>query len=229
MDINFHDKNFYYNDITKQITDLIWSNLAASVKKEEGYVVWDYPIRIYDDNKMVSWKFEVIRTDALDGKHGSKDYDIWAAAGVGFCDDPEVEFYILVPKGKHVKKLKERMSYAELFGTVAHEIHHIAQNTDESNHEHANQSTAELVLDKKESEAVMEYYLDAFEIEAFHIGFRAETALTGEDLETCMRRYVSSRDCLSQEQVEEVISAWLNTDFSLAKENVGIDGILNLL
>ena len=228
MEIDFHNKDFYYNDITKTITDLIWNNLSVSVKKEEGYVSWDYPIRIYENNKVVSWKFQVIRTDALDGEHGSRHYDIWAAAGVGFCDEPEVEFYILMPKGKHVKKLKERMSYAELFGTVAHEIHHIAQNTGESNHEQANQSTAELILDKTESDAVMEYYLDAFEVEAFHIGFRAETSLTGEDLETCMRRYVSSRDCLSQEQVEEVISSWMNTDFSLARENVGINGIINL-
>jgi len=211
INIDLHNPEFYYNELTKEITDIIWSNLEQGIKSDEGNIDWPYEARILEGNDTINWHFNVARDP--DAKY---THDLWACAGPDDCYMPAVGFSVVLPKGKHIKK--HQMSYAELFGTVAHELHHIAQNTEENNvkvYPLFNEEVKEEDLD----DAVMDYYLSAVEIGAFHIGFRAQCAISGEDLEEAMYKYLSHQD-LTGDQKLKIVTAWLNPTFDIVKHNI---------
>ena len=110
------------------------------------------------------------------------------------------------------------MSYAELFGTVAHELHHIAQNTEESNIKVYPLFKSE-VKEEDIDETVMQYFLSPVEVGAFHIGFRAQCAISGEGMKEAMYHYLSHQD-LSDAQKLKIVSAWLNPTFDAVIENL---------
>ena len=169
--IDLHNPDFYYNGLSKEIADTIWENLKLGIKSDTGDIYWPYEARILEDNQFVQWYFNVARNPEAKYTH-----DLWACAGPDDCYMPAVGFSLLLPKGKHIKKHK--MTYAELFGTVAHELHHIAQNTEENNVKVYPLFKSD-VKEEDLDETVMQYFLSPVEVGAFHIGFRAQCATSG--------------------------------------------------
>lgn len=201
----FYNKDFYYNETAKAIADEIWEYMSKGSKECFEYNNWDYPIMIDHEEPIFQWDFSIQRSDNI-----PTDYDIWASAGWNGSAEPSISVSIILPKGKWVKRHK--VDYAVLFGTIAHELHHLAQGKSLEQYEASKKH-----FDKKEAaNSIMKYYLSQCEIESFHIGFRAQCAVSGESLEDAMRYYLSHQD-LSEEQVQTVIDAWLNPTFEIAE------------
>ena len=199
MEINPHNPNFYYNDLTKELTDIIWVNLKNGIKSSDGYIQWSYSnARLLEDHKWFNFNFNVVRS-----KHMLSDYDIWASAGPDSCYEPTVSFSFVLKKGSHVKRHK--IPYAELFGTVAHELHHLAQNNEEN-------AAMSAIVYNEDDPSVMKYFLDPTEIGAFHIGFRAQASISGESLTSIMLKYLRYQK-LAQAQKHYIVDQWLNPDF----------------
>jgi len=199
MKINILDKNFFYREMAEEITESILELNHLSIKRFENYAQWLYDISISEDDvKFINWTMSVVRSDNLDA-----DYDIVGSAGRDETDEPAIDIIIVLPKNAHQKKTK--IKYAELFEVVAHELHHLAQNIENNT---LNRAT--------EEKGRLSYLLDPFEIEAFHIGIRAQSALTGESFNNIARNYItkSSKGInMTSSDIERVIHAWENTTF----------------
>ena len=198
----FNDPEFYYNDLSQSITDGILEALKSGVTSFRAYALWEYPILIDAEDDLIEWTFDVQYVDDV----GSRSFDVWASAGFNEDYIPEVTFTIVLPRGVALED--NNIDYAELFGAVAHELHHIAQK---------NEGTCEYEGETDNDQ--VRYYLNPTEIPAFHIGFRAQCALSGADMETEMRSYLSGQE-INADETELIIGAWMNPSFEIAQENL---------
>ena len=198
----FKDPKFYYNDLSSSIADEILSALKSGVTSSRAYALWEYPIFIDAEDDLIEWTFDVQYVDDV----GSRSFDVWASAGFNEDYIPEVTFTIVLPRGAALED--SNIDYAELFGAVAHELHHIAQK---------NEGTCEYEGETDNDQ--VRYYLNPTEIPAFHIGFRAQCALSGADMETEMRSYLLLQD-IDTDETELIIGAWMNPSFEIAEENL---------
>ena len=198
----FNDPEFYYNDLSQSIADGILEALKSGVSSSRAYALWEYPIFIDAEDDLIEWTFDVQYVDDV----GSRSFDVWASAGFNEDYIPEVTFTIVLPRGVALED--NNIDYAELFGAVAHELHHIAQK---------NEGTCEYEGETDNDQ--VRYYLNPTEIPAFHIGFRAQCALSGADMETEMRSYLSGQE-IDADETELIISAWMNPSFEIAQENL---------
>ena len=198
----FKDPKFYYNDLSQSIADEILSALKSGVSSSRAYALWKYPIFIDAEDDLIEWTFDVQYVDDV----GNRSFDVWASAGFNEDYIPEVTFTIVLPRGVALED--NNIDYAELFGAVAHELHHIAQK---------NEGICEYEGETDNDQ--VRYYLNPTEIPAFHIGFRAQCALSGADMETEMRSYLSGQD-VDTDETELIIGAWMNPSFEIAQENL---------
>jgi hypothetical protein len=198
----FSDPKFYYNDLSQSIADAILNALKSGVSSSRAYALWEYPIFIDAEDDIIEWTFDVQYVDDV----GSRSFDVWASAGFNEDYIPEVTFTIVLPRGAALED--NNIDYAELFGAVAHELHHIAQK---------NEGTCEYEGETDNDQ--VRYYLNPTEIPAFHIGFRAQCALSGADMETEMRSYLSGQE-IDTDETELIIGAWMNPSFEIAQENL---------
>ena len=198
----FKDPEFYYNDLSQSIADEILSALKSGVSSSRAYALWKYPIFIDAEDDIIEWTFDVQYVDDV----GSRSFDVWASAGFNEDYIPEVTFTIVLPRGVALED--NNIDYAELFGAVAHELHHIAQK---------NEGICEYEGETDNDQ--VRYYLNPTEIPAFHIGFRAQCALSGADMETEMRSYLSGQE-IDTDETELIIGAWMNPSFEIAEANI---------
>ena len=68
------------------------------------------------------------------------------------------------------------------------------------------------VYDGEDDNQDMQYFLEPSEVEAFHVGFRAQCAISGEDMRTAMLAYLAYRE-LNQKQLNEIVETWINVEF----------------
>ena len=198
----FKDPKFYYNDLSQSIADEILSALKSGVSSSRAYALWKYPIFIDAEDDIIEWTFDVQYVDDV----GSRSFDVWASAGFNEDYIPEVTFTIVLPRGVALED--NNIDYAELFGAVAHELHHIAQK---------NEGICEYEGETDNDQ--VRYYLNPTEIPAFHIGFRAQCALSGADMEAEMRSYLSGQE-IDTDETELIIGAWMNPSFEIAEANI---------
>jgi len=198
----FKDPKFYYNDLSQSIADEILSTLKSGVSSSRAYALWKYPIFIDAEDDIIEWTFDVQYVDDV----GNRSFDVWASAGFNEDYIPEVTFTIVLPRGVALED--NNIDYAELFGAVAHELHHIAQK---------NEGICEYEGETDNDQ--VRYYLNPTEIPAFHIGFRAQCALSGADMETEMRSYLSGQE-IDTDETELIIGAWMNPSFEIAEANI---------
>ena len=198
----FQDPDFYYNDLAHLITNEIIVQIEGGVSNVSGFARWRYPIFIDAEDDFIDWRFDVQYVDDVPGR----TFDVWASAGFNEDYIPEVTFTIVLPKGTALKDAV--IDYPELFGSVAHELHHIAQK---------NEGICEYEGETDNDQ--VRYYLNPAEIPAFHIGFRAQCALSGADMETEMRSYLSLQN-INSEETELIVEAWMNPSFEIAEENL---------
>ena len=129
-------------------------------------------------------------------------------AGRDYFDEPSIGITIVLPKGRHQRKVS--IDRAELFDVVSHELHHLAQNIENNTYSRRSSEKGRL-----------SYFLDPFEIEAFHIGIRAHSSLTGKSFREVALAYLKKTwPDAAVEQIERVINAWLNADFGAFHANL---------
>lgn len=204
--MNINDPNFFYQDTAEVIVDSIISLFGQGIKHFESYEQWVYNIPISseeEDYRHFNWRFEVCRSEMKEF-----EYDFFGLAGRDHFDEPSIDISIVLPKGKHQKKIK--IDRAELFDVVAHELHHIAQNIENNNFSRSTKVAGKL-----------SYFLDPYEIEAFHVGIRAHSAMSGRSFQDIALEYIrKSWEEGTKEQVQKVLDSWLNTDFAAFKNNL---------
>ena len=118
---------------------------------------------------------------------------------------PHVNIQMLLQERKWMRK--HQYEYAEIANVVAHELHHLAQDF-------------ELVDYSFDQESIIDYFLNPLEVEAFHIGFRAESDITGRSIEYCIRTYLSNfveNDLITKKECESILVKWLKPEIKLLK------------
>lgn len=210
--INPFCNDFFYKEESVIIADAILDSLSKGILSFDGLIDWQYNCNILNSSAVFEWRFNVIRDDSDFIKENG--YDIWASAGANECDDPSVHITIILPKGKWAKKAE--IDRAVLIGVAAHEIHHIAQNTEENAFFETNDNEFNFTDPSKR----LKYLVSSVEVEAFMIGFRAESYFSGVPEVEIMRTYLTHLQ-ISNRDIEKIINIWASTEFEVLRTNIG--------
>ncbi len=195
-----NEPHFYYKDLVLEITDDILENLSLSINYDQRQYYWPYDMKIDDEEEYLNFTYNV---DRYSNQSFSKD-DIFATSGLDECCLPHVKMNMIIRKNKWMKK--HTYKYAGIANVVAHELHHLTQDFD--------------LVDYKPGEKLIDYFLNPIEIEAFHIGFRAEADLSGKSIERCIRLYLDNYlndNRINKKEYESIFVKWLNPAIKLLK------------
>ena len=200
MKIDIKDPRFFYQDVAESIVESILGLFEEGIKSFESYEPWPYSIPISspeEDIGYFNWRMNVARSQHIP----DTGYDLYGLAGRDYADEPSIDITIVLPPRKHQKKIAIRKP--EIFEVVSHEIHHLAQNIDNNTHMRSTGHTGKLA-----------YFLDPYEIEAFHIGVRARASLTGESFESIAKNYIRKTwKEGTRKQIDDICQAWKDTSF----------------
>ena len=106
----------------------------------------------------------------------------------------------------HTGLITKAGSASGVIGVIAHELHHLAQDFE----------LAEYII----PDNIVDYFLSPIEIEAFHVGFRAESAQSNTSIEECIRKYLDnflSDDRITKKEYENIVVKWLKPEIKLLK------------
>ena len=210
MVISIEEEGFFYQENAAVIVDSIIELFESGIKSFESYDQWQYDVpssSLEESYTHFNWYFEVSRAVVSDITF---EYSFFGLAGRDYFDEPSITITIVIPKGKHQKKIK--IDRAELFDVVAHELHHLAQNMENNSYDRSLKHTGE--------NASLSYLLDPYEIEAFHIGIRAQSQLSGKSFELIASSYIKEAwKETTQEHIDLIINAWKTTSFPVFKQN----------
>ena len=201
METKINEKNFYYNDLVYKISEDILENLSLSIKYDQTQYHWPYKLKIDEEEEYLNFTYSVARIPV---EHFTKN-DIVGSSGPDECCMPHVNIQMLLQERKWMRK--HQYEYAEIANVVAHELHHLAQDF-------------ELVDYSFDQESIIDYFLNPLEVEAFHIGFRAESDITGRSIEYCIRTYLNNfveNDLITKKECESILVKWLNPEIKLLK------------
>ena len=204
MTINLNDEKFFYEEISRSVAEQIICLASKGIDMFLEYEVWEYDIDIAEneyEKPIIKWVYNVARVPAKVFEKSGREYDLTAPAGYDECGELSIYINLILKKGAWLKKVE--IDYAELVGVIAHEMHHITQN---------DKDILRAAYQGDDDNEVMQYLLEPAEIEAFHIGFRAQCAISGEDMRTAMLAYLAYRE-LNKKQLNEVVNAWVNVIF----------------
>ena len=205
MTINLNDEKFFYEEISRSVAEQIICLASKGIDMFLEYEVWEYDIDIAEneyEKPIIKWVYNVARVPAKVFEESGRSYDLTATAGYDECGELSIYINLVLKKGAWLKKVE--IDYAELVGVIAHEIHHITQN---------DKDILRVPYQGDDDNKVIQYLLEPAEIEAFHIGFRAQCAISGEDMKTAMLAYLAYRE-LNSKQLDEVVNAWSNGGFA---------------
>ena len=194
--------NFYYNELSDKITDEIFCNLADGIKWDQTQYEWPYDLIIdkEEDLRYFNFTFSVERIS-------KKDFiknDIVASSGLDEACMPHIKVHMLMEERKWIKN--HDYEYAQIMGVISHELHHLTQDFE--------------LVEHKASENIIDYFLNPIEVEAFHIGFRAESDQNLEPIENCIKRYLDNFlicDAINQKEYEKIFVKWLKPEIKLLK------------
>lgn len=202
MKVQLNKTDFYYNELAKNIADDIFENLKLGIKYDQTQYEWPYEllIDVEPDVKYFNFTFSIER---IPKKHFIKN-DIIATSGLDEFMMPHIKMQMLFEEKKWIKK--HNYSYDQVIGVVSHELHHLTQDFD--------------LVEHSESKSFVDYFLNPIEVEAFHIGFRAESAYSGNSIEECIKKYLDNflnDDRINQKEYEKILVKWLNPEIKLLK------------
>ncbi len=203
MEININSSDFYYQEISEPLTDQVLDLIKSNCKEFFDYFSWVYNHPIDNEGRPVGFKLKVVRSES----QILRGYDIWGSAGFDECAELSIWITIVIPPRVWQKNIV--IDRAELLGTISHELHHIAQ------------SLQNLDLENKES-GKLKYFLDPCEIEAFHIGVRAQSKLSGIAFSSLAKKYLTlAAPGLERQCIDRVVDAWRTTEFPLFQNVAG--------
>tara|TARA_B100000674_G_scaffold284181_1_gene235114 strand:+ start:799 stop:1425 length:627 start_codon:yes stop_codon:yes gene_type:complete len=194
--------HFYYNELASKITDDIFNNLNDGIKWDQTQYEWPYDLIIdkEEDFRYLNFSYEVKRIP-------KKDFiknDIVGSSGLDEICMPHVKIHMLMQERKWIKNYD--YEYAQVIGVIAHELHHLAQDFD--------------LVRYHMPDNLVEYFLNPIEVEAFHVGFRAESAQSSKSIEECIRKYLDNflhDDGITKQEYENIVVKWLKPEIKLLK------------
>ena len=197
-----NELSFYYNKLANEITTDIFDNLKDGIKWDQTQYEWSYDLLIDKEDELsyLNFTYSVERIP-------KKDFitnDIVGSSGLDECCMPHIKIRMLMQEGKWIKN--HDYVYAQVLGVIAHELHHLVQDFD--------------LVDYKMPDNIVDYFLNPIEVEAFHIGFRAESHQNLEPIENCIKRYLDNflnASAINQEEYEKILVKWLKPEIKLLK------------
>ena len=90
MTINLNDKTFFYEDISRAVTDQIIDLASKGVDMFLEYEVWEYDIDIAEneyEKPIIKWVYNVARVPPEVFAESGRKYDITATAGYDECGE----------------------------------------------------------------------------------------------------------------------------------------------
>ncbi len=198
-------QSFYYNELASEIARDIFDNLNEGIKWDQTQYEWPYDLIIdkEEDLRYLNFTYSVERIPKADFTKN----DIVASSGLDEACMPHIKIHMLMQEKKWIKK--HDYGYGQVIGVVAHELHHLAQDFDLVKY-HLPESGCSLV----------DYFLNPIEVEAFHIGFRAESNYNLEPIEKCIKRYLDNflnDNRITKKEYKEIIVKWMNPEILLLK------------
>ena len=202
MKTPINDLSFYYNELSDKIADDIFSNLSDGIKWDQTQYEWPYDLIIEkeEDLRYLNFTFSVERIS-------KKDFiknDIIASSGLDEACMPHIKVHMLMEERKWIKN--HDYDYAQVMGVISHELHHLTQDFE--------------LIDYDIPNNIIDYFLNPIEIEAFHIGFRAESDQNLEPIENSIKRYLDNflkDDRINKEEYEKILVKWLKPEIKLLK------------
>ena len=201
-----NELSFYYNKLAETIANDILDNLELGIKIDETQYEWPYELLIDkedEDTKYFNFTFGI---DRIPSKHFIKN-DVVATSGLDECCMPHIKMQFMLQENKWIKK--HDYTYSQIIGVVAHELHHLSQDFDLVDFTAGN---------------ITEYFLNPIEIEAFHIGFRAEADNSNKSIKECIESYLNNfldDERITTEDYKKIIVKWLKPEIKLLK---GVNG-----
>jgi hypothetical protein len=197
-----NENNFYYNELATKITDDIFENLNYGIKWDQTQYDWMYDISIDKEENLryMNFTYSVDRIP----KHEFTRNDIIGSSGLDEICIPHIKIHMLMEARKWIKS--KYFDYAQVLGVIAHELHHLAQDFD--------------LIEYEMPDTLIGYFLNPIEIEAFHIGFRAESAQSGKTIEDCIRKYLNNflnDNRITKKEYEKILVKWTKPEIKLLK------------
>ena len=202
MKTPINKKDFYYNKLASKISNDIFDNLNDGIKWDQTQYEWPYDLKIdkEEDFRYLNFSYAVERIP-------KKDFiknDIIGSSGLDEICMPHIKIHMLMQKGKWIKN--HDYEYSQVIGVIAHELHHLTQDFE--------------LVDYVMPDTIIDYFLNPIEIEAFHVGFRAESSQSGKSIEECIRKYLDnflSDDRITKKEYENIVVKWLKPEIKLLK------------
>jgi hypothetical protein len=210
--INLNDTNFYYNDLTMKILNQVQTNIISGNRKFEKYTHWDYPIAILNNWQTFKYEYDIIR----ESKDQWYDFDIVGSSGPDESHEPSIQLSFLVKKGMWIRNAMKHFGNAKIANVIAHELHHLAQNI-----ECIPIADIESIPRHMRENPYVNYFLNPYEREAYHIGFRAESDISGRSLRYCIHDYLYSykeAGKLTQSEYDYIYIHWCSPEIELVKQ-----------
>lgn len=209
--MNLNDKDFYYNELTHKIADEVIQGLNCGINFENLHFWWPYKkIKLMHDEEYLNLTYNVIRIK----RKNWKDDDIRGSTGPDYCGYPHVHLEFLYKARKWIKN--HSYDLGSVVNVVAHELHHAAQKINNIN---KYEDIEDIPRHMRENPYV-KYFLNPYEVEAYEVGFRAESSVTGRTIEDCIERYLMNyfkKDLLTKEEYNKICVNWLNSEVKLVE------------
>jgi hypothetical protein len=197
-----NELSFYYNELSEKITEEIICNLSDGIKWDQTQFEWPYDLMIDKEENLRYFNF-TFTVERIPKEDFIKN-DIVASSGLDEACMPHIKIHMLMEERKWIKN--HDYDYAQVMGVISHELHHLTQDFD--------------LVDYKMSENIVDYFLNPIEVEAFHVGFRAESDQNSEPIENCIKRYLDNflnDNRINQEEYEKILVKWLQPEIKLLK------------
>ena len=202
MKTPINDPKFYYNELSDKIADDLFGNLGDGIKWDQTQYEWPYDLIIDKEENLryLNFTFSVERIP----KEDFIKNDIVASSGLDEAYMPHIKIHMLMEERKWIKN--HDYDYAQVMGVISHELHHLAQDFE--------------LVDYKMPDNIVDYFLNPIEVEAFHIGFRAESDQNLETIETSIKRYLDNflhDGRITKKEYENIVVKWLQPEIKLLK------------
>jgi hypothetical protein len=208
--LNLNDNNFYYNDLTHTVTNDILQGLNCGINLEQLHYYWPYKkIKLVNEEEYFNLTYHVSRIK----KDKWKGNDIRGSSGPDYCGYPHIELEFLYKERKWIKN--HDYKFGSVINIVAHELHHIAQNI-----QHFSIHGIEDIPRHMRENPYVKYFLNPYEVEAYHVGFRAESAMTGKAILTCIENFLENYlkiNLINKKEFDIICVNWLNVEVKLVE------------
>ena len=202
MKTPINELSFYYNELSDKIVNDIFNNLADGIKWDQTQYEWLYDLVIEEEENLsyLNFTFSVERIS----KEDFIKNDVFASSGLDEACMPHIKIHMLMEERKWIKN--HDYDYAQIMGVISHELHHLTQDFE--------------LIDYKTPENIVDYFLNPIEVEAFHVGFRAESDQNSEPIENSIKRYLNnflSDGRINHEEYEKILVKWMKPEIKLLK------------